>query len=114
MDRIEELMRNARPRVTVPDQSLGSPIGVAAAPAVHLSAVPASGGVAGAGGGIPTFTDDAGRSSASQALRDGSRNNRTVLRAAVAGLAAAAVITVGVVAGNVGSPVPAPAPAPAA
>lgn len=112
MDRIEELMRNARPNVAVPERLSGSLAEVTAPPpTVLLSAGPAAGGVPGADDGIRTFADDAGQASAWQSRRNKGRKNRTVLKAAVSGLAAAAVITVGVVAGNVGNPAPAPAPA---
>ena len=93
MDRIEELIRKARPHVVVPDGRDGR-----------------------AEGERPPFADDYPSPatefiSATASRSAPGRGSRTVLRAAVAGLAAAAVITGGVVAGNLGRPVSAPAPA---
>lgn len=99
MDRIEELIKKARPHVVVPDGHSGS------------------GGAAGkAGGEWPPVTDDSRPPvteliSAAASRPATGRSSRTALRMAVAGLAAAAVITGGVVAGTLGRPVSAPAPA---
>lgn len=108
MDRIEELMKNARPHVVVPEHPSGIPTAVPPTSAIHAVAAPAAGNNPGgdndwADGELRPFTD-------APRLAAG-RNSRTALKAAVAGLAAAAVITVGVVAGNMGRPASAPAPA---
>ena len=106
MDRIEQLMKNAKPQIPGPRQQT----------------VPANPGPANPGpvGGEPeaqashtfsgTFTDGDGVTSLDSARQS---KRRTAIRAGVAGLAAAAVVTLAVVAGNMGA-INSPAPGPAA
>ena len=108
MDRIEELMRNARPDVTVPPRPSVAPAEIAGGLAAPATSLHAADGTTGTGNGLGVFTDQ-GRP-VSKGLGRGTRR-RKVLGTALAGLAAAAVITVGVLAGNLGRPAPGPAPA---
>ena len=101
MDRIEQLMKNAKPQVPGPRQQAipGNPGPVGRKPGEQ--AAPAFSGT------FPDGTNTASLDRARQSKR------RTAIRTGVAGLAAAAVVTLAVVAGNMGT-LNSPAPAPAA
>jgi len=101
MDRIEQLMKNAKPQVPGPRQQAipGNPEPVGREPGEQ--AAPAFSGT------FPDGTNTASLDRARQSKR------RTAIRTGVAGLAAAAVVTLAVVAGNMGT-LNSPAPAPAA
>lgn len=101
MDRIEQLMKNAKPQVPGPRQQAipGNPGPVGREPGEQ--AAPAFSGT------FPDGTNTASLDRARQSKR------RTAIRTGVAGLAAAAVVTLAVVAGNMGT-LNSPAPAPAA
>lgn len=100
MDRIEQLMKNAKPQIPGPRQQTvpTNPESVAGEPEAQ-AAHTFSG----------TFTDSKNVTSLDRARQS---KRRTAIRAGVAGLAAAAVVTLAVVAGNMGaSNSPAPGPA---
>ncbi|KIS27663.1 hypothetical protein TV39_07815 [Arthrobacter sp. SPG23] len=101
MDRIEQLMKNAKPQIPGPRQHAvpANPDAISAEPAAQ--AAPTFSG---------TFTDSS-KITALNGARQSKR--RTAIRAGVAGLAAAAVVTLAVVAGNMGG-LSSPAPGPAA
>ena len=101
MDRIEQLMKNAKPQVPGPRQQAipGNPGPVGRKPGEQ--AAPAFSGT------FPDGTNTASLDRARQSKR------RAAIRTGVSGLAAAAVVTLAVVAGNMGT-LNSPAPAPAA
>ena len=101
MDRIEQLMKNAKPQVPGPRQQAipGNPGPVGREPGEQ--AAPAFSG---------TFTDGTNTASLDRARQS---KRRAAIRTGVSGLAAAAVVTLAVVAGNMGT-LNSPAPAPAA
>jgi hypothetical protein len=101
MDRIEQLMKNAKPQIPGPRQQTvpANPASVAGEPEAQ-AAHTFSG----------TFTDSKNVTSLDRARQS---KRRTAIRAGVAGLAAAAVVTSAVVAGNMGA-INSPAPGPAA
>lgn len=99
MDRIEQLMKNAKPQIPGPRQQAdpANPERVAGEPeAAHTFS--------------GTFSDGDGVTSLDRARQS---KRRTAIRTGVAGLAAAAVVTLAVVAGNMAA-INAPAPGPAA
>lgn len=101
MDRIEQLMRNAKPQVPVLRQQAGPPDPYSVPGELEVSA-------AGHESSSP-FTDRNGVMAPERARHS---KRRTVIRTAVAGLAAAAVVALATVAGNTGfinTPPPGPA-----
>lgn len=109
MDRIEQLMKNAKPQIPGPRQQ-GHP---------NPDTASADSASSGTVSGEPepdshtfsgTFTDSNSVTSLDRARQS---KRRTAIRTGVAGLAAAAVVTLAVVAGNLGS-INSPAPGPAA
>jgi hypothetical protein len=105
MDRIEQLMKNAKPQIPAPRQQAvpGGPVPGSSGPIDRESGMPAAHAWSG------TFTDGARIVPLDRARQS---KRRAAIRTGVAGLAAAAVVTLAVVAGNMGglnSPVPAPA-----
>ncbi|MFF1385481.1 hypothetical protein ACFVWT_18150 [Arthrobacter sp. NPDC058288] len=101
MDRIEQLMKNAKPQVPGPRQHAVPDNPESGTGEPGAQAAPTFSG---------TFTDGNNIASLDRARQS---QRRTAMRTGVAGLAAAAVVTLAVVAGNMGG-LNSPAPGPAA